>query len=100
MRVENIISDKGNAIANQFVMTNNHTIVFQSYESMIATIDTENKIILIGVDYDYSVTTGKYRNIFFRDYAPYELNGLKDLSVLRRAIEKGFYGDYKVETTF
>ena len=100
MRVENIVSDKGNMIPNQFVMTNNNTIVFQSYESMIVTIDESTKTVLIGADYDYSVTTGKYRNIFFRDYAPYELNGLKDLNTLRKAMKDGVYNGWKVEKTF
>lgn len=99
LKVENIVSDHGNSIANQFVIydyMNNDRITFQSYNSMIIEIDRLNKKITVGEDYDYSTTTGKYRNIFFRDYAPTTLEGLKDLKILRRAIEKGFYGDYEI----
>ena len=99
LKVENIISDKGNAIANQFVIydyMNNSRITFQSYDSMIIEIDRLNKKVTVGEDYDYSVTTGKYRNIFFRDYAPETLEGLKDLKTLRKAMKDGFYGDYEI----
>ena len=98
LTVENIVSDSGNSIANQFVLNdyNNSKIVFQSYNSMIIEIDRLNKVVTVGEDYDYSVTTGKYRNIFFRDYAPETLSGLKDLKTLRRAITDGFYGDYTI----
>lgn len=98
LTVENIVSDHGNSIANQFVLNDyeNSKVVFQSYNSMIIEIDRLNKKITVGEDYDYSVTTGKYRNIFFRDYAPQTLEGLKDLKTLRKAINDGFYGDYEI----
>lgn len=47
---------------NQFVMTFENWKVFQSYNSVIA-ICTDGKIYL-GNDWDYSRTTGKYRNMF------------------------------------
>ena len=100
MKVENIISKSGNAIANQFVLSGGDELVFQSYDSTIITIDNGTKTVIIGRDYDYSVTTGKYRNIFFEDYAPYELNGLKDLKVLRKAIEEKEFNGWKVMTDF
>ena len=96
MRVENIVSNNGNKIANQFIITGNGQLTFQSYESTIVVIDYETKEVFIGDDYDYSMTTGKYRNIFFRDYAPYDLNGLKDLATLRKAIKDGKYNGYIV----
>jgi hypothetical protein len=69
MKVENIESSKGNKIANQFVITDDRgNEYFQSYNSMIVkktkvtpfidTIELDQKY------WNYSNTTGKYRNIF------------------------------------
>jgi hypothetical protein len=70
MRVSNMTSRNGNKIANQFVITSNdgNVITFQSYESEIATINWNKRTITIGRDWDYSTTTGKYRNLFFDEY--------------------------------
>lgn len=80
MKVKNMTSDNGNKIANQFVISD-CTIelpddkytgsMFQSYSSNIAFIayscgNTGNihKVFIDKNKWDYSVTTGKYRNIF------------------------------------
>ena len=54
--VEQMINDRGNGAMNQFVIHDDGLLMFQSYYSLIAVVD-------------YSTTTGKHRNIFFRDYA-------------------------------
>ena len=79
MKVENITSNNGNKIANQFVITDNHEMgnkieYFQSYNSMIVKKDYNDhsdqvgqgglKIYLDQKYWNYSNTTGKYRNIF------------------------------------
>jgi hypothetical protein len=68
MKVENITSNKGNKIANQFIITDdNYNQYFQSYNSMIVKKDCsglKNKIFLDQKYWNYSNTTGKYRNIF------------------------------------
>ena len=68
MKVENIESSKGNKIANQFVITDDkQNEYFQSYNSMIVKKDYESKQVKIYLDenyWNYSNTTGKYRNIF------------------------------------
>ena len=68
MKVENITSNNGNKIANQFIITvNNGYKYFQSYNSMIAKKPIgfrEGKIELDQKYWNYSNTTGKYRNIF------------------------------------
>ena len=77
MKVENITSSNGNKIANQFIITDdNGNEFFQSYNSMIVkkqyTNDFSNcvnddqglKIYLDQKYWNYSNTTGKYRNIF------------------------------------
>lgn len=66
MKVENM-NGKTGKVANQFVITDKTKKVFQSYSSMIVSIDYEAFSILIGRDWDYSVTTGKYRNQFFAE---------------------------------
>ena len=69
MKVENITSNNGNKIANQFIITDNiGNKYFQSYSSVIVkktnpyyqpqTIELDKKY------WNYSNTTGKYRNIF------------------------------------
>lgn len=68
MRVQNMRSDKGNVIANQFIIEDEGKICFQSYNSMIVTIDYKNQTIIVGDDWDYSRTTGKYRNLFMTEY--------------------------------
>ena len=67
-RVEQMINDRGNGAMNQFVIYADGKIIFQSYSSIIAVVDKMNKTVELGEDWDYSVTTGKHRNIFFRDY--------------------------------
>jgi len=65
--VENMTSSKGNKIANQFIINfKNGMQVFQSYNSTIAIkyYMGGNDIILDKNYWDYSTTTGKYRNIF------------------------------------
>ena len=70
MKVQNITSNNGNKIANQFIITdedNGHTY-FQSYNSMIVKKDTlYNQIFLDQKYWNYSNTTGKYRNIFLNE---------------------------------
>ena len=64
-KVKNMISSKGNAIANQFIITSgwgNET--FQSYDSIIAIKFQNGDVHLDGHYWDYSRTTGKYRNQF------------------------------------
>jgi len=64
-KVENITSSKGNKIANQFIFTDEiGNRYFQSYNSVIAKINPLDQIYLDQKYWNYSNTTGKYRNIF------------------------------------
>ena len=65
-RVENMVSNKGNKIANQFVIYTDTGSIFQSYNSSIVKIDS-GKTYLDKDTWDYSKTTGKYRNIFLNE---------------------------------
>ena len=76
MKVQNMESSKGNKIANQFIITDHgrgalgnftERRVFQSYDSVIAAITVwpdGTKVELDETYWDYSRTTGKYRNLF------------------------------------
>lgn len=72
MKVRNMTSAQGNEIANQFVIMDgdglgNYTRVFQSYDSVIVRISGEAGFENVELDadkWDYSKTTGKYRNQF------------------------------------
>jgi len=63
MKVENMTSPQGNKVANQFIITDKGDEYFQSYRSIIAK-RSNGKIYLDDVFWDYSRTTGKYRNEF------------------------------------
>ena len=52
---------------NQFLIVTPNDHYFQSYESLIAMRDNEGKIYLDINYWDYSTTTGKYRNIFLNE---------------------------------
>ena len=63
MIINNMISDKGNTIPNQYVIRLDNCDVFQSYETVIAIRDYDlNEVYLNKEYYDYSNTTSKYRN--------------------------------------
>ena len=68
MKVTSMVSSKGNKVANQFIITkDDNTEYFQSYDSIIAMKMRNSKgtaILLDEKTWDYSKTTGKYRNIF------------------------------------
>lgn len=85
-----MVSTRGNVIPNQFVIEGNGITTFQSYDSTIAEVDFEKKEIRIGNDYNYSRTTGKYRNLFFEDYTPFR--NLNSLNALNKAIKDGNTG--------
>jgi hypothetical protein len=63
MKVKNMKSSRGNDIANQFVICDGNVTYFQSYDSIIVKLDN-GKAFLDENYWDYSVTTGKYRNMF------------------------------------
>ena len=52
---------------NQFLIVTPEGHYFQSYKSIIAFRDNEGKIYLDVNKWDYSTTTGKYRNIFLNE---------------------------------
>lgn len=63
-KAENMTSYNGNKIANQFILRTDKGVFFQSYDSIIAFIPNIGQIELDKYYWDYSKTTGKYRNMF------------------------------------
>lgn len=54
----------GQAVANQFIIEGEHGgLYFQSYQTIIA-CKKDGKVYLDADAWDYSTTTGKYRNQF------------------------------------
>ena len=78
MKIEKMKSSMGNTVPNQFIITDNHKMgnkveYFQSYSSMIAKKIYDNlgayvvETFLDQKYWNYSNTTGKYRNIFLNE---------------------------------
>ena len=57
-------NSSGKPVANQFIIYASDGNYFQSYNSVIAFRDNNGKITLDSYYWDYSRTTGKYRNQF------------------------------------
>jgi len=63
--VQNFTSSNSNDVPNQFLIKFKDKIVFQSYSSIIAVkVHSTGKIYLDANKWDYSKTTGRYRNEF------------------------------------
>tara|TARA_R100001163_G_C4867505_1_gene70889 strand:+ start:193 stop:465 length:273 start_codon:yes stop_codon:yes gene_type:complete len=69
IKVRNMFSPSGNQVANQFIIETARGKYFQSYRSIIAFINNKTgKVTLDDYYWDYSRTTGKYRNEFLGEY--------------------------------
>lgn len=65
VKVKQMTSNRsGRPVANQFIIYTREGRYFQSYDSVIAFKDNEGNVTLDVDDWDYSRTTGKYRNEF------------------------------------
>ena len=90
--IANLINDRGNAVKNQFVITEGNTIAFQSYNSRICEIVKPcgmgfDTLVRFGRDWNYSQTTTKHLYSFLKQ------NGLEILAskqAIEEAIERGY----------
>lgn len=87
MKVSNMLSTKGNKVANQFIIEFGNYTAFQSYSTLIAVYDHENDTLYLD-EKKYSVTTSKYTNIFIEQYQPLTISKV-DNNSLHRIIERG-----------
>ena len=79
MKVKNMTNSNGNKVIDQFIIKGMSTgqffdgikhasgSMFQSYDFSIAFKDFTGKVYLDKSKWDYSNTTGKYRNIFLEE---------------------------------
>ena len=75
-------NSSGRPVANQFELFDSlGNRFFQSYKSMIAKISNTGKVFLDKNYWDYSTTTGKYRNQFLNE----------KIAETRKKIESGQY---------
>ena len=56
-----------NNVKNQFIITTKDGIYLQSYNSIIAFKSKDGKTYLDNYYWDYSTTTGRYRNMFLNE---------------------------------
>lgn len=69
VKVRNMRSSRGNDIPNQFTITTKQGEYFQSYSTIIGFYRYKDGQTFLDKDsWDYSVTTGKYRNQWTGDY--------------------------------
>jgi len=79
-----MIGEHGNKVKNQFIINTSEATFFQSYDSIIVKNcfeDGKRKVYLDKTYWDYSKTTGKYRNLFLGE----------DLKTTRQKIKGGEY---------
>ena len=83
VKVSNFISSRsGRAVANQFIVYTDEGVYFQSYDSVIAfKPNGSGETVLDENVWEYSRTTGKYRNEFLGE----------GIAETRKKIESGEY---------
>ena len=81
------------ATNHQYVINTHDTVAFQSYDSTICIIDQEASKITFGADWDYSLTTSKYRNEFLKQQG---LPALANTVAIRKAIDEGHFLHFEV----
>lgn len=87
MKVSNMLSTKGNKVANQFIIEYGNFTAFQSYSTLIAVYDNKSDTLYQDENF-YSRTTSKYLNMFINEYQPLTISKV-DNNSLRRIIERG-----------
>ena len=93
MKVRNMINENGKSVVNQFIIEGEGKTIFQSYNSPIIEIDRGKNTITVFPDYNYSKTTGKYRNLFMRTQGFYDMDTLKGFEYY---MNLGAIGNYDI----
>ena len=78
-KVENMRSESsGQEVANQFIIHTKNGQYFQSYRTIIAFWPNDGSAIQLDKQsWNYSTTTGRYRNQFLREKKPETLKKIK-----------------------
>ena len=86
MKIENMLSDAGNKIANQFKIYDGCITYFKSYDSVVAAINRKTGETKLYKDWDYSNTTRRYLYQFLWECGKSDLSNRKKLD---KAIKAG-----------
>ena len=92
MIISQLINTQGNAVKNQFVIINGDVTTFQSYNSQIVDINIKESTIVFYPNYNFSVTTSKYRNQFLSDILGVSI----DTKTVNKMISDGIYNSFVV----
>lgn len=95
IRVEQMVNYQNNYASNQFIIRTNGCIMFQSYDSPIVSVDYDKRVITFYPKWDYSNTTHKHRNIFFRNYV--KIDELSNVEGCRKYLKEGKIRDWKIK---
>lgn len=79
-----MVNNKGNVVANQFIIRQGDIIVFQSYRSQIATYSQDTQILKVFSDWDYSRTTLKYFKQFVNEETSFTYENKKQFEQLMK----------------
>lgn len=86
MKVYNMLSRKGNAVPNEFVIEYSlNKTAFQSYNTLIAVYLHDVDTMYIDKE-KYSCTTQKYLNLFKKEFSPLHVQEVEN-SELHKIIE-------------
>ena len=68
VKVEQFRNRSGDPVKNQLIIITEEGVFFQSYNSIIAFVAADSGAVTLDASkWDYSVTTGKYRNQFLME---------------------------------
>ena len=72
VKVAQMRNNRGQAVKNQFYIfdQDNSVVMFQSYNSIIVKKYSDGSVELDDRFWDFSKTTGKYRNVFLAEKKP------------------------------
>ena len=86
MKIENLVNARGNKVANQIKVTTKHKIYFQSYQSIVASVNRRTGKVQLYKDWHYFNTTRKHLYKFLGDYG---YKNLYNKKAIEAAIKQG-----------
>ena len=93
MKIENLVNARGNKVANQFKIMAKNKTYFQSYNSVVASIDKTTGKVQLYKDWNYSSTTRKHLYNFLGEYGYKNLYNKKAVEAAIKAGEVSYSED-------
>jgi len=78
LHVEYMKNSRGNTVKNQVIIRGKFLDIFQSYDSVIASVHNDGSVYLDKNFWNYSKTTSTYRNIFLEETTKETKKKIKD----------------------